>query len=561
MITNLPLKITKNNLQEFDFGNIEANDDNLLFDSVCKTSSIVEFLSGKKNIVLGEKGTGKTALFRLIKEEKLKLKQKNGYKNIIIPIEDNFQYKNIKGKVLRLIETDIEEENFKYQIVWELFLFYKCLDKIKKLDLELPKSIKEAIKLTDNIFSKNEITDFLKTKTKIGIKLYDTPTSILPDFYISTEPTNINQDNGIKGKSIEKLEIDIDYYKEELNLFLIKNELNFVVLIDRLDEFVSRNSIKIQIDMLEALISVEREYSRYSNIELKVFLRDDLFKQLSLDGIGYDKVISKKVDLIWDASKIREFIAKRIYNNYKNVFNLDHLKVHVADENLEVDTSIETENFIKPKFYVRLYRKAIKKLKPRQYALKYPRKVNLNDNLNREIILSILPKYVGFVNEEGKTEEIEIFDFFSEKFNLGTDNSIPRLILIFLNKLISVINNYYMENMDELPIQQNSVNCYELVKKGFFIKAYDDFKEEIYLNFSKLNPEFEQKILLLKERIGHRYSFSAKELKGLLDFKDDSELFHFCNYLLHIGLLKRTNNTTTVEKMKFILPEMFRKGK
>ena len=75
---------------------------------------------------------------------------------------------------------------------------------------------------------------------------------------------------------------------------MIEKNLNFVVLIDRLDEFVSRNSIEIQLNMLEALISVEREYSNFSNIELKIFLRDDLFKQLSFDGIGYDKVISKK---------------------------------------------------------------------------------------------------------------------------------------------------------------------------------------------------------------------------------------------------------------------------
>lgn len=261
MIINLPKQITLKDLQKFDFGNIEANDDDLLFDSVCKTSSIVEFQNGKKNIVLGEKGTGKTAIFRLLKEEKLTFNQKHGYKNIIISVEDNFQYKNIKGKVLRLIETDIEEVDFKYQIVWELFLFYRCLEKLKKLNLELPSSLKEAIKLTENIFSKNGIDNFLKTKKTIGIKLYDTPTNILPDLYLSSEPLSDNVESNIKERSVEKLEIDIDYYKSELNQFLIDKNLNFVVLIDRLDEFVSRNSIDIQLDMLEALISVEREYT------------------------------------------------------------------------------------------------------------------------------------------------------------------------------------------------------------------------------------------------------------------------------------------------------------
>ena len=561
MIINLPKQITLQDLQKFDFGNIEANDDDLLFDSVCKTSSIVEFQNGKKNIVLGEKGTGKTAIFRLLREGKLTFNQNHGYKNIIISIDDNFQYKNIKGKVLRLIETDVEEIDFKYQVVWELFLFYRCLEKLKSLNLELPTSLRDAIKLTNNIFSKNGIDNFLKSKRTIGIKLYDTPTNILPDFYLTSEPVAEDLSSGLKEKSVEKLEIDIDYYKREMNQFLIEQNLNFVVLIDRLDEFVSRNSIQTQIDMLEALISVEREYSNYSNIELKVFLRDDLFKQLSFDGIGYDKVISKKVDLNWESSKIREFIAKRLYNNFKNVFKLEQLKLFIANENLEIDTSIDTDSFIKPKFYVRWYRKLMKKWKPQQYALKHPRKVNLNDNLNKEIILSVFPKHVGFINGDGKVQEIEIFDFFAQKFNLGTGNTIPRLILIFLQKLITITRNYYMDNIDQMPIKQSDNKCFEIIKKGFFVEAYQEFKDEIYLNFSKLNPEFEQKILLLKERIGHRYSFSAKDLKGLLDFKENADLFHFCNYLLHIGLVKRTNNTTTVENMRFELPEVFRNNK
>ena len=54
MIENLPKEFTIRQLQQFNFGNIEANDDELLFDSVCKTSAILEFINGSKNIVLGE---------------------------------------------------------------------------------------------------------------------------------------------------------------------------------------------------------------------------------------------------------------------------------------------------------------------------------------------------------------------------------------------------------------------------------------------------------------------------------------------------------------------------
>ena len=559
MIENLPREITIKQLQQFDFGNIEANDDQLLFDSICKTSAIIEFINGSKNIVLGEKGTGKTALFRLIKEDKLHFKPKNGFVNLIIPIEDNFQYKNIKGKILNCISTNSEDENFKYQVVWELFFFYKITQKLEKNGIALPSSILQGIKLSKKVFNNNNIDDFLKSKRTYGVRLYDTATFIMPDFYVTTEP--IDLENQKKDAFVEKLEINLDFYKEEINKFLIEKQINLILIIDRLDEFVSKNSQQVQLEMLEALIVVEREYSKYSNIEIKIFLRDDLFKQLSFEGIGYDKVISKKVDLIWTPEKIREFIAKRICANYIRIFKLEHIKVSVDQETLEIDTSIDTSNYIRPNLLTRLYRKILKKIDSEHYSQKFPRKVNLNDNLNKQIILSIFPKYVDFKNEEGKIIEKDLFDYLSENFNLGTDNTIPRLILIFLQKTLSVANNYYIENFDQPSIYLNDQKCFELFKQGFFEKAYSDFKNEIHINFAKLNPEFESKMMLLKEKLGNRYSFRAKDLKMLLSIKDDIELYHFCSYLLHIGYIKRTNSTSAIDDMKFELPKIFRNSK
>jgi hypothetical protein len=225
---------------------------------------------------------------------------------------------------------------------------------------------------------------------------------------------------------------------------------------------------------------------------------------------------------------------------------------------LEIDTSIDTDDFVRPNFFVRKYRKLLKKLNPSHYAQKFPRKTNLNDNLNKQIILSVFPKYVDYKNEEGKIIEMDIFDYFSENFNLGTGNSIPRLILIFLDKVISQAKNYYIENSDQTPFIKSENQCFEVFKKGFFIKAYADFKDDIYLNFAKLNPELEDKVMLFKEKIGYRYSFRAKELKGLLNIKDDLEIYHFCEYLVHIGFLKRVNSSTLIEEMKFELPAIFR---
>ena len=69
------------------------------------------------------------------------------YKNIIIPVEDNFQYKNIKNRVLNVLDSNDDESTFKYQVVWELFFFQKIISKIEKLDLSLTNEIRKAVEL------------------------------------------------------------------------------------------------------------------------------------------------------------------------------------------------------------------------------------------------------------------------------------------------------------------------------------------------------------------------------------------------------------------------------
>lgn len=559
MIENLPDNIEFIQLSRMNFGNIEANDDILLFDSICKTTSMLEFLNGTKSIVLGEKGTGKTALFRLLKEDKIKFDQTNGFKNLIIPIEDNFEYKNIKAKLAAIIGVNGGDEHFKYQIIWELYLYKKIVDKIKIIELPLTENLKNSIKLCNDLLNSSTIDTFIKSKKTFGVKLYDASTTILPDFYFSTEPV-LSKEN-TKEDAIDKLEVDLDLFKKEVNEILKENNYKLIILIDRLDEFISKSVLETQIEMLEALVATEREFGRYSNIDLKIFLRDDLFKQLKFEGIGFDKVITKKIDLIWTPEKIREFIAKRLRTNYINIFNLSTFKIFLNNESLEIDTSVDTIDYVKPIFYVRWYRIILKKINKKHYEQKFPRKVNLNDNISKEIILTFFPRYVDCHNAEGRITEIDIFDFFGTMFNLGTGNTIPRLILIFLDKLMSIAKNYYQNNFDKLPISATPEGCFEIFKKGFFEKAYDEFKSEIYINYAKLNPEFEQTIMLFKEKIGNKYSLKPRELKNMLGFKNDDEIIHFCNYLLHIGMLHRTNNTNIITDMKFELPLMFRNVK
>ncbi|MGJ0514437.1 MAG: hypothetical protein ACR65O_01660 [Methylomicrobium sp.] len=91
MIINLPKQFILQWLDNFDFGQPDAKEDALLSKCLCFIPAFDEFLRGNKDIVLGERGTGKSALFRLIKDKEYKFQpsrnvNKDSYKKqILVP--------------------------------------------------------------------------------------------------------------------------------------------------------------------------------------------------------------------------------------------------------------------------------------------------------------------------------------------------------------------------------------------------------------------------------------------------------------------------------------------
>ena len=63
MLLNIPEEIDALRLKDFDFGSVDASNDELLKTCFCRTEPINEFLTGRYNILLGAKGVGKSAVF------------------------------------------------------------------------------------------------------------------------------------------------------------------------------------------------------------------------------------------------------------------------------------------------------------------------------------------------------------------------------------------------------------------------------------------------------------------------------------------------------------------
>lgn len=129
MIVGLPDIFPIEDLDKFSIGEAEGKTDDLLEECLCEIAPIKEFLLGKKDLVLGEKGAGKTALFRMLTEGKLSFVTPPGKTYKILALEESIEYKQLKSIIENRIQTTsgINNDAIKYQFIWELFITFKML--------------------------------------------------------------------------------------------------------------------------------------------------------------------------------------------------------------------------------------------------------------------------------------------------------------------------------------------------------------------------------------------------------------------------------------------------
>ena len=336
-ISNLPDKFQISNLSSFDFGAPDGKDDPLLEACALTITPIAEFLEENKSIVVGERGTGKTALFRLLSDGKLKFRTTEKYTQIYVAIDEELGYKTLREHVASQVQDSTKSTDTPHRIVWELYLMSRCIESLTRTYSDngrfndLRDRFYKTIGWTQN--QRTGLLDFLmNTKKTIGVKLEGGHLGyIIPNFYTSVEPAKT-----IAVSDSPQL-LDTPALKSELNAFLKGTKTVVYLLVDKLDEFVSGEDYDTQKEILQALVHCWRDYQSYPHMKLKLFFRRDLYERLDFSAIGHDKIDPKKVELKWTAEDIRQFMALRIFHNLAPCLKKRNLRFQCAEESLTVD--------------------------------------------------------------------------------------------------------------------------------------------------------------------------------------------------------------------------------
>lgn len=279
-----------------------------------RTDEFYRAQRGEVNLIVGRKGTGKTALF-------LQLVAKFGQnsKNIVVDLHpEAFQLLRLKDDVLGFLADGAQSHLI--TALWEYILLmeicYKILEKDKKYhyrDVKL-KKLYEDLETNYGSGRLGEAADFSE---RLGI-LSDSVTEKFSELKTSgTEGEKIKLNNDQITQLIYMS--DLKVLRDTVTQYLLKKDAVWILL-DNLDKGWSSDGVsKVDILMLRCLIDasrkIQREFSRKQvPISSIIFVRNDIYELLVRRSSDFGKELRASLD--WqDRDLLKEMMRKRFVQN------------------------------------------------------------------------------------------------------------------------------------------------------------------------------------------------------------------------------------------------------
>ncbi|EKN4906289.1 AAA family ATPase [Yersinia enterocolitica] len=230
-----------------------------------------DFLIPEKNILLGDKGTGKTAFYKA-------LQIKSFFENLIT----KSQKKHLNYDVINI--TNFNKDNFEFLFTQDEF---KDEIFVKKFWLFF---------IWNSLFTRGGF----KTENNNLLVSLEAPTAIGKIFNIIKNDSNI-----------ELIENDLN----QANVILRKGDRRLIITFDQLDNIVKP---VIWDFVISPLVKLAVRFP-YSNINPKLFLRRDLYDRLG-NLTNKNAFSNKTINLEWSQDEIFSFFLKIVFNYARNEF-------------------------------------------------------------------------------------------------------------------------------------------------------------------------------------------------------------------------------------------------
>ncbi|MDP2208682.1 MAG: hypothetical protein Q8K98_07895 [Bacteroidota bacterium] len=494
-------------LSNLSFGKVDAESDDKLSNCFIGTDLFKQTLQPRHTLLLGGKGSGKSAFFRLLSQDIYRLTPllHNSFTEIYsIPAYGLHSDEYISYSEIQEINPQTIDD-FKY--FWQLYF-----------GLKTAANIATCPRMRSRVNSSK--SDSLKSN-------YNTIISLLSEIGLYRHDDYIGRVN----RKIKELLFLHQSNLSTTKTYKGKTALNIISLLDLVDKVLKETNclawiLADQIDLLyldnlerrekaiTALIQLLIEYSnRFSNINLKVFLRTDIYKELQI--VNKSHLVSLTVELKWaDNLIIKLLVARAVHDRVVRAYC-----EKILNENLDVAKVISASDELMKKVFHLIF--------------------NLNIN--------------------GQTSNtIPSHKWIMKRMIDGLGMLYPREFIHLGNQAVikqREINKSLSSHTDDGVSEQNSQNMLsvEAIKEAFLEVSKYRCDTFLYSEFPHLKNHFDQFKGLTKTFI------SREELYAMFNGLTPSGA-NAVRAIYETGLLQPIGNKNVDACLKFTIPPLYKSG-
>lgn len=316
--------LIKELLQNLTIGSSVAEFDEDLERYFVETETFRSLVQNRADIIAGDKGTGKTALFRVLQKRYARLPD-------LKDIEVISAFNPTGNPVFqRLAQEQVLTEG-EYTLIWKAYFLSLVgnwllgiyegdfTPSMKKLDdLLTGLSLRSVDDTASTIFSKiigafNRLFNPTAAQVEISFK-----ESGIPIFKPRIEFGDGKPKNGGSTSTVSQEDALL-----LLNEAMKEANLSCWIVLDRLDE-AFQGFPKTEVPALRALLRSYLDMMAFDRLRLKLFVRKDLFRKIIQSGfVNLTHINARKIEIVWDEDDLLNLLSERIRQNKNFVDGLD----------------------------------------------------------------------------------------------------------------------------------------------------------------------------------------------------------------------------------------------
>lgn len=299
-------------LELMSIGKSVAEQDDLLEQYFIETPAFRALISGSADIIAGDKGTGKSAIYRMLQ---------NGYRNYteLSDVEVVSAFNPAGSPVFqRLTSADAYSEG-SYRTIWKSYflslvgnwlidIFGSAYNK----ETENLSNILDALGLNNQKAEPKGIFSYIAN----FFRQIATPERADIEFsWTESGMPIVRPGVQFSGKIDAQPFIYCDDFLQALDDALTACGIQVWLLMDRLDEaFVG--SPDIETPALRALLRTYLDLSSFNSLKVKLFLRRDLFRRVTSGGfVNLSHINAMRIDIEWKDDDLIAMLEKRLMNS------------------------------------------------------------------------------------------------------------------------------------------------------------------------------------------------------------------------------------------------------